>query len=73
MLERKMAASPVDGLIVYPEGMPVPLHATALLSAHHKSFKVHKECNKAYVHEHTGDADGQFAPLGGCNCSHLPL
>ena len=24
MLERKMAASPVDGLIVYPEGMPSP-------------------------------------------------
>lgn len=33
MLERKMAASPVDGLIVYPEGMPAPLHAAALLSA----------------------------------------
>ena len=29
MLEHKMAASPVDGLIVYPEGMPVPSHAAA--------------------------------------------
>ena len=32
MLDRKMAASPVDGLIVYPEGMPIPLHATARIA-----------------------------------------
>jgi len=31
MIDRRMAASPVDGLIVYPEGMP-PCHVTFLLT-----------------------------------------